>query len=73
MNKEEIRAGLLQGRTLTQEDWSPPETIKAVDELVEEGVAIATPWAYRDNFQCEVRFVRATVESSNQPSDMREP
>jgi hypothetical protein len=57
MDKAEMRAGLLAGRRLVQEEWSQPDEIRAVDELVAEGVAQATPWEYRDGFQCERRIV----------------
>lgn len=57
MTKEEIKLGLSAGRRLIQEEWSSAEEIRAVDELVAEGLAIATPWAYRDGFQCEMRSV----------------
>ncbi len=70
MNKDEIRAGLLEGRRLAQEEWSTPDEINAVDELVTENVAIATPWKYLDSFQCSVRFIRA---GSITPLPVREP
>ncbi len=57
MSKEEMRAGLAQGRNLIQEEWSTAEEIKAVDELVTEGVCTVTEWAYKDNFQCSMRRV----------------
>lgn len=57
MGKEEMRKGLEQGRTLCQEEWSQPEEIRAVDELVAEGIAYASPWEYSDNFQCERRYI----------------
>ena len=57
MTKAEIREGLLRGRRLMQEEWSTREEIAAVDELIAEGVAVATPWEYRDGFQCERRIV----------------
>lgn len=59
MTKDEIRAGLAQGRRLIQEEWSTRAEIAAVDELVAEGVASATAWQYRDGFQCERRIVTA--------------
>jgi hypothetical protein len=63
MTKDEIAIGLAAGRTLIQEEWSTPGEITAVDELVAEGVATATPWEWRDGFQCERRRVTAaTVE-----------
>lgn len=57
MTKEEMRAGFLAGRRLIQEEWSTDDEIRFVDQLVAEGVATATPWAYRDNYQCAVRSV----------------
>lgn len=57
MNKEQIRAGLAQGRCLIQEEWSTATEKQAVDELVAEGVAAASEWKYFDNFQCEMRRV----------------
>lgn len=57
MTKDEMRKGLLQGRRLTQEEWAARDEITAVDELVAEGIAVATPWEYHDNFQCERRYV----------------
>lgn len=57
MTKDEMRKGLLAGRRLVQEEWSQVEEIKAVDELVEEGVATATGWLYHDNFQCARRII----------------
>jgi hypothetical protein len=57
MTKDEMRRGLLAGRTLTQEEWASPYEKKAVDELIAEGVAEATPWEYRDGFQCHRRIV----------------
>lgn len=58
MTKDEMRAGLVAGRKLRQEEWSQPEEIRAVDELIAEGVATATKWEYRFGFQCEVRDIR---------------
>jgi hypothetical protein len=63
MTKEEMRAGFLQGRSLTQEEWADPNEIKALDELVAEGIAEATPWEYKDNFQCERRRAWGRVVS----------
>ena len=69
MNKSEMKAGLLSGRRLRQEEWASREEIAAVDELVAEGIARATPWSYRDGFQCEVRDVTlATPQSDALPS-----
>lgn len=58
MTKEEMRIGLEQGRQLTQEEWAAEHEIAAVEELKAEGIAIVTPWKYKDNFQCEVRYIR---------------
>ncbi len=57
MTKEEMRDGFSRGRSLTQEEWAHHDEIKWVDELIAEGVATATPWEYKDNFQCERRRV----------------
>lgn len=57
VTKEEMRKGLLAGRRLRQEEWALASERQAVDELVAEGVAVATPWTYRSTFQCEVRDV----------------
>lgn len=57
MTKEEMRAGLKQGRRLIQEEWASGQEIAWVDELVAEGIADATPWEYHGNFQCERRVV----------------
>ena len=67
MTKDEMRIGLAQGRRLRQEEWSNPGEIDAVNELVSEGVATATPWAYRHNFQCMVRDV--TGKQSETPHE----
>jgi hypothetical protein len=60
MTKEEMAEGFKRGRQLTQEEWSKSEEIRAVDELAEEGKCIVTPWKYKDNFQCEVRYAKGT-------------
>lgn len=65
MDKGEMKAGLLAGRRLRQEEWAAREEIAAVDELVAEGIATATPWAYRDGFQCEVRDVTSAEGSAD--------
>lgn len=62
MKKDEIRAGLIQGWRLCQEEWADEESIKAVDELVKEGIAVATPWEYIDSYQCERRIVTRKVK-----------
>lgn len=61
MTKEEMAKGLAAGRTLTQEEWADKTEIKAVDELIAEGKAKATPWEYKDNFQCKRRKVFGRV------------
>lgn len=67
MSKDEIRAGLEAGRKLVQEEWCNPAEVTAIDELVDEGVAEATPWQWHDNFQCERRIVtRAAAPSQAQ-------
>lgn len=58
MTKDQIKEGLLQGRTLIQEEWTDRSEIRAVDELIKEGVAQATEWEYKDNFQCSMRRVK---------------
>jgi len=57
MTKDEMAKGLAAGRRLTQEEWADPAEIRAVDELIAEGKATATPWEYRDGFQCERRII----------------
>lgn len=57
MTKEEMKLGLVAGRTLIQEEWAARDEIEAVDELIFEGIATATPWTYSGNFQCEFRKV----------------
>ena len=57
MSKDEMLAGLRAGRTLIQEEWADAEEIRAVDELIAEGKARATPWEWRDGFQCERRRI----------------
>lgn len=57
MTKDEMREGFARGRTLIQEEWAHPDEIKFVDELISEGAATASPWEYKDNFQCERRRV----------------
>ena len=57
--KEEMADGLRAGRTLIQEEWANPQEIAWVDELIAEGKAHASPWEYKDNFQCERRSITA--------------
>ncbi|EFO32578.1 putative ribosome-binding factor A [Roseibium sp. TrichSKD4] len=57
MTKEELEIGLSQGRTLIQEEWADSAEISAVDELISEGKATATPWEYQGNYQCEMRRI----------------
>ncbi len=66
LSKDEMRAGLSAGRTLIQEEWAASSEIAAVDELVAEGFAAATAWAYVDGFQCERRTVRLAPPSLTQ-------
>lgn len=56
--------GLAQGRTLIQEEWADPQEVKWVDELIEEGLAEATDWKYKDNFQCEMRRVKRKEDNT---------
>ncbi len=65
MTKDEMRAGFSVGRELTQEEWADQAEIRAVDELIAEGVAeVTAPWQYMDNFQCERRRVRGKLHQS---------
>lgn len=57
MGETEVRAGLLAGRRLIQEEWSTAAEIELIDKLVVEGIARATPWEWSDNYQCERRYV----------------
>lgn len=57
MTKAEMATGLAAGRRLVQEEWADGSEITAVDELVAEGIACATPWQWRDGFQCMRRVV----------------
>ncbi len=61
MSEQEIRDGLSQGRRLCQEEWARGEEIEIVDKMVAEGFAVATPWEYHGNFQCERRYVYAAA------------
>lgn len=61
ITKEEMEKGLALGRTLIQEEWSNPQEIIWVDELIAEGKARATPWEYKDNFQCERRRISGAI------------
>jgi hypothetical protein len=67
MTKEEMELGLSQGRILIQEEWASKQEIIYVDELVSEGKAIVTPWRYRNNFQCKMRYVRGKNENHPHP------
>lgn len=59
MTKEDMRRGLLQGRTLIQEEWAGLQEDKWLDELIAEGIAeVVRPWGYSENFQCSYRKVR---------------
>jgi len=55
--KEEMERGLAAGRALIQEEWCHPKEKEFVDELVSEGKAVATPWEYKDGFQCARRRI----------------
>lgn len=67
MTKEEMREGFARGLTLVQEEWANPEEIRAVDELISEGVAIVSaPWEYKDGFQCERRRVTGVLNVRGQ-------
>lgn len=57
MDVEEMRRGLSAGRTLIQEEWADPADIARADDLIAEGFAAATPWRWKDNYQCEMRRV----------------
>lgn len=59
MTREEMVEGLRAGRRLCQEEWADANDIVLVDSLVAEGIAVATPFRYNDNFQCERRYVTA--------------
>ena len=61
----EMREGLARGRRLMQKEWADPKEIAAVDQLVAEGVAKATPWEYHGNFQCSRRIVTAALKGGN--------
>jgi len=63
MNKEQIRDGLAKGQTLIQEEWAHPFEHRWVEELIAEGIAEATPWEYKDNYQCEMRYVTRKRQS----------
>jgi len=58
MTKEQMREGLAKGHTLIQEEWAHPSEIAWIDELITEGAATATPWEYKDGFQCERRRIK---------------
>lgn len=72
MSKDEMRRGLLAGRMLTQEEWSHADEIRAVDELVAEGIAHAGPWLWRDGFQCERRIVTRAPSPKGETGGDRE-
>jgi hypothetical protein len=57
MTKDEMVQGFNEGRTLIQEEWSDPGEIKDIDDLIASGYCTATPWEYKDGFQCERRRV----------------
>lgn len=62
ITKEEMRTGLARGRTLIQEEWANPQEIVWVDELIAEGVATATKWEYKNEFQCERRRITGVAK-----------
>jgi hypothetical protein len=64
MTKAEMESGFAHGRTLIQEEWANPQEIAWADELVAAGRATATPWEYKDNFQCERRRVTGLRRAS---------
>lgn len=57
MTREELVRGFAQGRSVIQEEWVHPQEKQWIEELIKEGLATATPWQYKDNFQCEMRKV----------------
>lgn len=57
MTKDEMIIGLAAGRRLIQEEWADGSEIDAVDQLVSEGKAQASPWQWKDNFQCMRRVI----------------
>jgi len=57
MTRDEMVTGFKAGRRLIQEEWADPLEIQWVDQLVEEGLAEASPWRYHDSYQCERRIV----------------
>ncbi len=57
MSREEMIDGFAKGRSLIQEEWAHPLEKQWIEELIAEGKATATPWQYKDNFQCEMRRV----------------
>lgn len=63
MNKQQMLNGFAKGRKLTQEEWTHPQEKIWVDECIKEGKATATDWKYKDNFQCEVRYITGVVQS----------
>lgn len=62
MTKEEMRAGFARGKTLIQEEWAHPSERQWVDELIAQGIATATPWEYKDNFQCKRRRITGVTK-----------
>lgn len=63
MSREEMVAGFAKGRSLIQEEWAHPMEKQWIEELIAEGKATATPWAYKDGFQCEMRCVTGVKTS----------
>lgn len=62
MTRQEKESGLRAGRRLIQEEWADGSEIDAVDELVAEGIACATPWQWKDGFQCMRRIVTGALQ-----------
>jgi hypothetical protein len=58
MTKEQMQKGFDLGRSCIQEEWANPQEIKWADELIAVGIATATEWQYKDNFQCSMRKIR---------------
>lgn len=57
MTKQEMIVTLAAGRKLIQVDWADGSEIAAVDELVDEGKAHATPWQMIGRLQAMRRVV----------------
>jgi hypothetical protein len=68
MTKAEMLTGFEKGRALIQEEWAHPHEIQWVDELISEGKATATPWEYKDGFQCERRRITGITAVTTPPA-----